>query len=353
MPSLRRLVSAAIGTVARTEFIEAALIPVASVVGRLFEPRNKPATTSPFDIDAVYLWVDDTDPMWQRRKAKYAKLKHSPGANVANRFRQFGELQASIRMLAKNAPFIRNVYIVTDYQTPDLSSLKNLPFEVKVVFHEHFMPEKYLPTYSSRALTANLHRIPGIAERFLYLNDDTFVAAAAAPNTWFTETGVRLRYSSTPIPAREKLMPSEVIYNARWATIDLAATKAWANIEGQPEHGAHPFLKSIMIDLWNEFPEAMEEVSASRFRTPSGILPEWLHNLAAYGTNRAEIVKGSTYKYVAINDVTSVGGIVQVLLRRGRILTVCLNDVAELSDRRAVIGERLARRYRRLLSRLS
>ena len=352
MPSLRRLLSQFVAVVARVELFEAIAVPAAGLLGKVFDPRKQPAKTSRFDIDAVYLWVDDTDPSWQQRKAEFAKTPVVPGANVASRFRQFGELQTSIRMLAKNAPFIRKVFIVTDNQQPDLSALTDLPFEIEVVFHEAFIDKKFLPTFSSRALTANLHRIPGLAERFLYLNDDTFVSAPAKPETWFTETGVRLRYSSTPLPERSTLVKNEVIYNARWATVDLAASQAWENIPGQIEHGAHPFLKSVLSELWQQFQDELTEVSSARFRTPTGILPEWLHNLAAMGTGRAELVCGSTYKYIAINDVTSVGGMVQALLRRGRILTLCLNDVAELNDRRRVEGSRLAKRYRRLLAQL-
>lgn len=353
MASLRRIASQAVGVLARVQLVETIGVPIAGVLGKIFDPRRKPATKSPFDIDAVYLWVDNTDPTWLRRKAKFEKSKVSPGSNATSRFRQFGELQTSIRMLAKNAPFIRKVFIVTDYQKPDLSKLRNLPFEVEVVFHDAFIDEKFLPTYSSRALAANLHRIPGLAERFLYLNDDTFVAAPARPETWFTETGVRLRYSSTPMPSRSKLVAAEAVYNARWETLELAATKGWNGTNAQIEHGAHPILKSVMQELWKTFPMELEHTTASRFRSPSGILPEWLHNLAALASGRAEIVENSPYKYIAMNDVTAVGGIIQLLLRRGRILNVCLNDVAELSDRKRVEGERLAKRYRRLLSYLA
>lgn len=353
MVSFRRVASQVVGTVSRLEGVEKLGMPIAWLLGKIFDPRRKPATSSPFDIDAVYLWVDNTDPTWLRRKAKFEKSKVSPGSNAISRFRQFGELQASIRMLGKNAPFIRKVFIVTDYQKPDLSKLGKLPFEVEVIFHDSFINERFLPTYSSRALAANLHRIPGLAERFLYLNDDTFVAAPATPQTWFTETGVRLRYSSTPMPERGKLAGAEAIYNARWATLDLAATKGWQGTSAQIEHGAHPMLKSVMQELWETFPEELEQTSAARFRAPNGVLPEWLHNLAALASGRAEIVAKPSYKYITMNDVTSVGGIIQVLLRRGRILNLCLNDVAELSDRKRVEGERLAKRYRRLLSYLA
>ena len=38
-----------------------------------------------------------------------------------------------------------------------------------------FIPQKYLPTFSSFPIEVNLHRIKGLAERFVYFNDDMFL----------------------------------------------------------------------------------------------------------------------------------------------------------------------------------
>lgn len=351
MPSLKSNIRSAVLSAAKVEFFEAAAIALAAAIGRARAPKAQASLTSDFDVDAVYLWVDDKDPEWQARRAKYAPSKQSDASSVStSRFRQFGELAASIAMLAEHAPFIRNVFIVVDQQRPDLSTLpSDLPFEIKLVNHSEFIPAEYRPTYSSRAITANLHRIDGLAERFLYCNDDVFIAKPSSASDWFTQDGVRLRYTSTPMPERTSLAEDEVIYNARYKTIDIADEHGWPNIEGMPEHGPHPFLRSVMRELWQDFVVDMNAVSTAKFRTADGILPEWLHNLAARATGRGELVRGSGYKYIAINDQGSLLAIINMLLNRGRILTVCLNDVSEVPDESRLSEAKLARRFNRVL----
>ena len=349
--SLKTAIRSAVKSVARVELFEAIAIKAAESAGRARSSKAAVAKPEDFDVDAVYLWVDDQDPAWQARRAKYAPSRQSDSSSVsASRFRQFGELAASIQMLAEHAPFIRNVFIVVDQQQPDLSALPaNLPFEIRLVNHSEFIPAEYLPTYSSRAITANLHRIEGLAERFLYCNDDVFIAKPASASDWFTSQGVRLRYTSTPMPERGSLAPDEVIYNARYKTIDLATAHGWSNVDGMPEHGPHPFLKSIMRELWRDFVVEMNGVSTAKFRTADGLLPEWLHNLAALGTGRGKLVTGSGYKYIAINDQKSLPAIIHMLLNRGRILTVCLNDVSEVAEGSKLSDAKLARRFKRVL----
>lgn len=348
---LKSILRTAVYSASKIELFEAAAVSVAAALGKFKAPRNAVSTPAPFDVDAVYLWVDDQDPAWQSRRAQYAPSKQSDSSSVsASRFRQFGELAASIQMLAAHASFIRNVFIVVDQQKPDLSSLPaHLPFEIKVVNHSDFIPAEYRPTYSSRAITANLHRIEGLAEHFLYCNDDVFVAKAAIASDWFSETGVKLRYTQTALPDRQNLASDEVIYNARYRTNDIAESRGWLPIEGMPEHGPHPFLKSVMRELWKDFVVEMNAVSTAKFRTADGLLPEWLHNIAALATGRAELVTGSGYKYIAVNDQTSLAAILDMLLKRGRILTVCLNDVSEIQQSRRLNGSRLVRRFKRVL----
>jgi hypothetical protein len=336
---------------AKSDLLESLITYSAGLIGRLSATDYPSPKHFRFAVDAVYLWVDDQDEAWAAKRAKYAPVVNSESSAISSsRFRQFGELVASISMLAKHAPFIRNVHIVVDGQKPDLSSLpSNLPFNIVITNHKEFMPAEYLPTFSSRALTANLHRIVGLAEHFLYMNDDVFIAMPSTASDWFTLTGVRLRYTNTALPSKESLEPDEVVYNARWKTNELAQHEKWQTIEGMPQHGPHPMLKSVMHKLWEKFPNEMKNVSAARFRTADGILPEWLHNLCALNDSKAEFGPDSGYKYIAINKKQSLAAITSMLLNRGKVLTVCLNDVSELSKREALSDARLARRFHRVL----
>ena len=47
--------------------------------------------------------------------------------------------------------------------------------KLHVVRHDEFIPQEYLPTFSSHTIEMNIHRIPGLAEHFVYFNDDMFM----------------------------------------------------------------------------------------------------------------------------------------------------------------------------------
>lgn len=51
--------------------------------------------------------------------------------------------------------------------------------------HKDYIPEEYLPTFSSHPIELNLHRIKGLSEQFVYFNDDTFIINAMQPEDFF------------------------------------------------------------------------------------------------------------------------------------------------------------------------
>ncbi|KAH6935599.1 hypothetical protein HPB50_007010 [Hyalomma asiaticum] len=95
------------------------------------------------------------------------------------------ELKYSLRSLERYAPWVRKVYIVTNGQIP---SWLNLDYpRVTVVTHEEIFPNKsHLPTYSSPAIETHLHRIEGLSQRFIYLNDDVFFGKEVWPEDFYT-----------------------------------------------------------------------------------------------------------------------------------------------------------------------
>ena len=353
---MRRLLRNFVVLVTRLEIIEVLAVSLANIVGRLLQPKHKPHAKSPHPIDAVYLWVDDSDPIWQQKKAKFEH--RSPDADSASRFREFGELQTSIRLLAKNAPWLRKVFIVTDSQNPDLQSAGSLPFEIGVIDHEVLLSKTNRPTFSSRALTANLHKIPDLSEHFIYMNDDTFIAAPSSWNDFFetTDNGemvAKLRNTTTKMPPLANLPADEIVYNSRYHSNAVAAKQGWSVQEGPPEHGGHAMHKSVIASLWKKIPDEMSRATSEKFRKPDTILPEWLHDSYAFSHGKAINASGLTgYKYVAVNRVDAVGASVDALVRRGRILVLCLNDEAGVEPGQSIAPRRLQRRMTRVLSSL-
>ena len=56
--------------------------------------------------------------------------------------------------------------------------------------HEEIFPNKsHLPTFSSNALEGHLHRIPGLSEQFLFLNDDFIFGAPVSFDDFYSDHG--------------------------------------------------------------------------------------------------------------------------------------------------------------------
>ena len=104
-----------------------------------------------------------------------------------SRFQDFNQLLFSLRSLETYAPWIRNVFIVTNGQKPDWLNLTT----ATVISHDQIFEKKEdLPTFNSRAIESHLHQIPGLSENFLYFNDDwAFTNHICPSDFWTAENG--------------------------------------------------------------------------------------------------------------------------------------------------------------------
>lgn len=134
------------------------------------------------DIDFVILWVDGNDPEWQKVKKKYQSSRTNEN-NASNRYRDWGLLPYWFRAVKQYTPWVRTIHFVTWGHVPKFLDLR-AP-KLHVVRHEDFIPKKYLPTFSSHAIEMNIHRIPGLAEHFVYFNDDMFILRELQPEDFF------------------------------------------------------------------------------------------------------------------------------------------------------------------------
>ena len=133
------------------------------------------------EIDFVIIWVDGSDPEWLAEKAKYA-----PPADTDSRperYRDWGLLPYWFRGVEKFAPWVRKIHFVTWGHIPKW--LNTAHPKLNIVRHEDYIPEKYLPTFSSHTIELNLHRIEGLSENFVYFNDDMFLTAPVSEETFF------------------------------------------------------------------------------------------------------------------------------------------------------------------------
>ena len=146
-------------------------------------------------IDFVVTWVDNSDAAWQASFAKY--FDGDVTNRIRNRYRQADTLPLWFRLVERFAPWVNRVFLVTNGQEPQGLDT-SLP--LTIVHHDEFMPKDILPTFSSIAIEMYLHRIPGLAEQFVYFNDDMFITGPVEPEYYFRNGLPVVHNQEQPIP---------------------------------------------------------------------------------------------------------------------------------------------------------
>lgn len=145
-------------------------------------------------IDLVYTWVNGNDPNYQRFRNQYAP---SHRQNNPERFRDdFESLKYSFRSVEKFMPWVRHIYLVTQRpQKPDWLNIDHP--KITLVHHDQiFEHERHQPNFNSNPIESHLHRVPGISDHFIYMNDDHLLANTIERTDFFTEDG-RIRIFGT------------------------------------------------------------------------------------------------------------------------------------------------------------
>ena len=132
------------------------------------------------EIDLVCPWVDGNDPAWQQERQRYASPEMQSGTCM---FRDWELMRYWFRGVEKALPWIRTVHFVTWGHLPPWLNTEHP--KLHIVRHDAFIPKIYLPTFNSIVISTNVYRIPGLAEQFIYSNDDCFYLDKMAPEEYF------------------------------------------------------------------------------------------------------------------------------------------------------------------------
>ncbi len=284
-----------------------------------------------FDIDVVYTWVDGSDPRLAAQRESYRNGSPAPRRihareTSASRYTSHDELKYSLRSLEMYAPFVRNIFIVTDGQIP--SWLNTSMTGIRVVDHKDiFADPEALPVFNSHAIGTQLHHIEGLSERYLYFNDDVFLGRPITAEHFFHGNGIaKLPFSPFQYglgsPLGDEPAPNSAGKNVR----QLLLEKHGRFIVNKFMHTPHPQIRSVMRDIEELFTEDVERTSRSRFRAITDIaMGASLHHHHAYLTGRA--VPGTfKLRYVDIAREDAAERLAE--LRASRSFDFfCLNDV--------------------------
>lgn len=234
-------------------------------------------------IDAVVTWVDGDDPAHRAKRARYADRGAHPEAMAATRFASSGELRYAVQSLLRFCPFVRRIHVVTDGQHPFcLDTLLARPegaARIRVVDHRvaYGAHADLLPVFSSRSIETMIHRIPDLAERFLYLNDDVFVGRPAQVSDYFDGDRPILqgqwRRFPNPVLAwlKARLRAERPGFGAaqRMAARMAGARGRYFLLEHQPQ----PMRRSTLARFYADDPAALRRQAGHRFRSPRQVSP--------------------------------------------------------------------------------
>lgn len=292
------------------------------------------ADTIPQKVDLVYTWVDGTDPGWLQKKAEtLGETSSSPNTrdgDAVSRFVGRNELLYSLRSAWMYFRNLGKIYVVTAGQRP--SFLDPVSDIVQVIDHRDIFPSKDdLPTFNSHAIEANLHRIPGLSEKYLYLNDDVLFCRPVTAKLFFDEYDRSLYF-----PSRSVAIPSgaanavdlasdAAAKNAR----DLVSEKFNVYVTRKFKHTPIALIKGVVEEMESCWPDIFRKVSGAKIRSfhdfaVSGSL--YFHYATCVGkASASEIV----YNFFDINGdqfTRLISEYLYVEADTKRLDTVCIND---------------------------
>jgi hypothetical protein len=251
------------------------------------------STESNQPIDVVIAWVDGNDPLLTEKRNRFLNgtgIRTHPGAHPT-RFASINEIRYCVLSVFRFAPFVRNIFIVTDGQDPNLYEDVKTYFperlnSLRIVDHREIFEgfEKHLPTFNSISIGNMIWRIRGLSENFVYFNDDTFLIRPVKPEDWFVGDKPVLRGKWAPAPVLRSLwhfirkpvnkfllntngfQPRASFHMGQWHSAELLGFRCryFTN-----SHTPHTVARKTIEDFYAGGKEILEKNISFRFRNYS------------------------------------------------------------------------------------
>ncbi len=293
------------------------------------------------------------DPKWKAEFAQYSQKGAGSRNGVSEaRFRDYGLLRYWFRGVEKFAPWVRKIHFVTCGQKPEWLDAGNP--KINLVNHKDIIPAQFLPTYNSVVIERYMHKIPGLAEHFVYFNDDFFIInnvsrerffrnglpcdiAAFTYNPPWSQWYKRIRnniriinrhFDKKQVMARDhdKWFDPSYGTKARWNYLLRFYDKF---ITLRTPHNAQPYLKSTFDEVWAVEERELTETSSNRFRALTDYTPELFRT---WQICRGNFEPYNTYKDTKMFPLMIRPRQAAEAIRRQAYTLVCLNDNVHIRD---------------------
>lgn len=280
------------------------------------------------DIDYVVPMVFPEDRKWQADLDGARGYRENAAGEV--RYRSWGTEELLIRCIRKNLPWIRTIHVILARPSQVQPWMKDYLVakpqdtrpKVRVVFHKDIMPKEVLPTFNSRAIEMYLHRIPDLADYFLYGNDDMFPIAPMPVEDFFRDGLPCLHYKEKPFNPERKFQVACINgLNFAASHFDKQFTDHWLRMG----HNIVPMLKVTCEMFWQRWPKKMQ-ASVTRFRLPQ--------NFNQYIYSWHQILSGQYIDHRAPRTYLSIDADVNNIIQAIRTADglLCINDNSSVND---------------------
>lgn len=275
-------------------------------------------------MDAVILYVDNSDPIWKSQLEDVLTKTPNKFQETASsrRYRNWNFLEIQLKLIRRNMPFIDRVFLVVSGQSQIPSFCQE--YHAIPILHEDIIPKHHLPSFNSSTIEVFIPKIVGLAEEFVYFNDDIFPVKPCLESDFFVDGKAvcwltRSKSSSTSC--------WRMCVQNSWQLANKAAGIAINLNDGcmMPQHSAYTLLKSDCLDLIDRFEKEIDK-ACSKFRL--------MFNYTIYLYIFYQYLLGHTlnkphdFKYYNIWDIptsTAFNGFTNKI--------VCLNDMENNSGK--------------------
>ena len=229
---------------------------------------------TPSRVDVVYTWVDSGDAAWRsqrdsltRRRIR-AQLK-TDAARWPTLTKELSELAISVKTVRAFMPWVHTIWVVT--QRPHRINDPGLFF----VHHDELLDPAHLPTFNSQAIETGIHKIGGLSEHFIYMNDDFFVGKPIAKQDLFA--------GGKPIMRQDKKLHNWVKNHPLYHMFSknsvghgpavIQMRKHMGRKVFGTDHQIVPLTRTLMRETEQKYQSEWDRTQGTAFRDTSNIAP--------------------------------------------------------------------------------
>lgn len=198
-------------------------------------------------IDFVVPFVNNKDIVWRNEYINFCKknnLNQKIVELLGSRYGGLTFIYYQLQLINKNMPWINKIFLILSNKEQVIHSL--LPKNVVVVYHNEFIPNKYLPTFNSTTIEMFLWNIKDLSEHFIYANDDMLPVRPLKPSDFFRGQKIKINWRERDLMVNNDIFGNQCYNNcvalAKELKIDLQK-----NYIILPIHSFTPMIKSHCV----------------------------------------------------------------------------------------------------------